>query len=338
MEVGRTQQSGRSGQPMPGEKRQSSSNQSSGSYQGSSSYKQDNYSSTYQNKPSNSGRQSQSDPVYQNKPSNNSSYQRDPVYQNKPSNSTYQNKPNNSYQNDPVYQNKPSNQTYQNKPNNSYQNDPVYQNRPSNQTYQNKPRYNDYDYDYDYDRNRYNDYDYNRYNRPTIVIGTVREDMINASVNAMYSSVGASGIRATDAAARKLDNNYDGYVSKSEMKEALRYDRVALSLKNHDNSYGRYWDAQEVSSDVARRMDQADGYRDGFVDMSVFGDFFSGWDSWLGVARGGITTSELSSRLATGDLVIGGSIRTRSNARNSGFTIAELHQNANGPKMTIAAY
>ncbi|MBC7541653.1 MAG: hypothetical protein H7338_02890 [Candidatus Sericytochromatia bacterium] len=296
----------RGSQPSPGQKSQGGGNsQASGRQQSSSSYKQDSYSSSQ---------------TYQNKPNQSSNSQRDPVYQNKPSQSSH-----NQYQNDPVYQNKPSNQTYQNKPASKPSNNSTYQNYPSNSTYQNRPS------NPTYQNNNY-------YNQPRITfqIGTVRDDVINASVNAMYASVGASGIRATDAASRVLDNNYDGYVSKAEMKDGLRYDRVALSLKNADNSYGRYYDAKEVADDVASRLDSSDGYRDGYVDMSVAGDFFENYDSWSGYTRGGISTSELSRRLASGDLVIGQSIRTRSNANNRGFTLAELHQNANGPKITIA--
>ena len=165
---------------------------------------------------------------------------------------------------------------------------------------------------------------------------SLRNDMINSAVNAMFQNVGADRIKASKAAGRIADENGDGWISKPELKHALENDKVVLSLKEHnDGSFGRAVNALDIASDVSSRMDAADGRRDSYVDFSNKNgsDLFERLGAAFGNVTNGIYTSDLTHKLAEGDLVIGRQIRDRMNAKQKGFDIIELHQNKDGPKL-----
>jgi hypothetical protein len=159
------------------------------------------------------------------------------------------------------------------------------------------------------------------------------DNMINATVNAVFDSLGVrnpKGIKSSDAMKdTRVDFDGDGYVTKSELKDALKYDRVALSFKEHKSgNYGenvfRTINAAGLASDVADRMDAADGRKDGLISV---GDKYSGKEVF--------SASSVALSLTTGDAVIGSEIRDRDNAKSKHFTLAEVHQNKDGPKIVM---
>lgn len=168
---------------------------------------------------------------------------------------------------------------------------------------------------------------------------SLRNDMINSAVNAVYQNVGSDRIKASDAAQRICDYNGDGWIQKSELKTALEQDRVVLSLReaktgNGDN-FIRLMNASDVATDVANRMDGADGRRDGYVDFNNKdgSDLFERFGALLGNNHAGVYAADLKNQLVSGDLVIGRQIRDRMSAKQHGMEIVELHQNKTGPKL-----
>lgn len=168
---------------------------------------------------------------------------------------------------------------------------------------------------------------------------SLRNDMINSAVNAVYQNVGSDRIKASEAASRICDTNGDGWIQKTELKSALENDRVVLSLREHQQGNGagmvRLMNAVDVASDVANRMDGSDGRRDGYIDFNNKdgSDLFERFGAALGNTRNGIYASDLTSKLAEGELVIGRQIRDRMSAKQHDMPIVELHQNKSGPKL-----
>lgn len=154
----------------------------------------------------------------------------------------------------------------------------------------------------------------------------MRDDMINATVNALYKNLGTDRIKTTEAIQKRgVDTNWDGYISKDELKDAIKSDKVALSLKEYKeggfDGLVRLFNAADVASDVADRMDGSDGRKDGYITLGKGYQVFS--------------ASSLSLSLTTGNAVIGREIQDRSAAKSSGLTLIELHQNDKGPKLVV---
>ncbi|MBI6545924.1 MAG: hypothetical protein HY692_03960 [Cyanobacteria bacterium NC_groundwater_1444_Ag_S-0.65um_54_12] len=171
------------------------------------------------------------------------------------------------------------------------------------------------------------------------VSSSVRNDMINAAVNALYKNVGSERIDASKAAKRVLDtSNHDGKVDKQELKDALENDRVVLSLREvQDGSYHRVHNAREVADDVAERMDRADGRDDDYIDFTSKNGsgLFERMDALWGNIKNGIFKNDFVTALANGNLVIGRQIRSRASAKERDLTIVELHQNSSGPRIVM---
>jgi hypothetical protein len=157
----------------------------------------------------------------------------------------------------------------------------------------------------------------------------MRDDMINASVNALYKNLGTDKIKTTEAIQKRgIDSNYDGYISKDELKSAIKNDMVAISLKEYKeggfDGVVRLFNSADVASDVASRMDSSDGRNDGVISIPA-GKYYAQ----------NISTSSLTTSLVTGNAVIGREISDRSVAKNQGLTLIELHQNKSGAKLVV---
>jgi len=169
----------------------------------------------------------------------------------------------------------------------------------------------------------------------------MQDSMVNAVVNAMYKNVGSGQIVATKAANRVADQDGNGKISKEEFKDSLKNDRVVLSLREHQEkgevSTVRFFNSLDVATDVANKMDAADGRQDGYVDFSNKNGsgFFERLNAAFGDRKQGMFTSELRDELMHGNLVIGQEVRGRNDAVKKDFTILELHQNNKGPKITV---
>lgn len=167
------------------------------------------------------------------------------------------------------------------------------------------------------------------------VSNSLRNDMINAAVNGVYRMAGSHNIKASDAAERILERDGVRGISDDELKFALENDRVVLSLKNVDNSWSRSAQAREVAQVVATKLDRADGFEDGYIDLHKGADsLFDRIAGFFGDLSRGIRWSELVDKLTSGELVLGRQIRSRDSAKERGLTIVELHENKDGFKIT----
>lgn len=169
----------------------------------------------------------------------------------------------------------------------------------------------------------------------TDVSNSMRNDMLNAAVNTIYREAHSKTIKASDAAERILERDGRRGISDKELKSALGNDRVVLSLKNNDNSFGRYLNAREIAEAVATKLDRADGREDGYIDLKKGPDsLFDRVGAFFGNMTKGIYKRDLVSGLASGELVIGRQIRSRDSAKERHFNIVELHENKDGFKIT----
>jgi hypothetical protein len=159
----------------------------------------------------------------------------------------------------------------------------------------------------------------------------MRDDMINASVNALYNNLGVDKIKTTEAIQKKgVDKNWDGFIDKDELKIAIKNDVVAISLKEYKDkdsffdSTIRLFNSYDVASDVSSRMDKSDGKNDGYITIPA-GKYYA-----QNIVAGSLTTS-----LVSGEAVIGREIQDRKTAKGSGLTLIELHQNKSGAKLVM---
>ena len=152
----------------------------------------------------------------------------------------------------------------------------------------------------------------------------LNENMVRGVVNELYDSMGVNKIKLSNAVAEKL-GDYDGYLTKDEMKDALLSDRVYLSLKDYSNkndmfdAIGSAFKSQVVAENIADKMDRSDGREDGAI-QTKYGDKY--------------TERSVADALATGSCVVGRELRDRGNAKAVGMVI-ELHQNKDGLKITM---
>jgi hypothetical protein len=130
-------------------------------------------------------------------------------------------------------------------------------------------------------------------------------------VNKAFDDVGAGdSIPMSKGAKNQLsfvDQNHDGRISRSELTSAMTRDGVSLSLENAGRpNYG-------VARAVIGFMDAADGIR-GCVIRNT---------------NANVPADQAANNLANGSWVIGKAFRT------PGGPTLEIHQNADGPKITL---
>lgn len=145
----------------------------------------------------------------------------------------------------------------------------------------------------------------------------IKTDMVNAIVNEVYDELRTKGVKgdkvkASGAAAEKVDFNRDGYISRDELKTGLRNNWVSLSLLDKTSS-GNYVSsfAKHIADDVADKMDRSDGRTDRAI-KTKYGTSY--------------TVSSVSTALGNGSAVIGNRLEDRATAKDY-RPLLELHQN-----------
>lgn len=134
---------------------------------------------------------------------------------------------------------------------------------------------------------------------------------IKKVVDKVFDDVGAGdSIPMSKGAKNQLsyvDLSGDGRLSRHELAEAMTRDSVSLSLENAGRpNYG-------LARDVVGFMDAADGIRGGVIRA----------------ANADVSAETAAQHLASGRWVLGKSFRT------PGGPTLEIHQNADGPKITL---
>lgn len=150
----------------------------------------------------------------------------------------------------------------------------------------------------------------------------IRENTINAAVNALYKNVGSEKINASEPIKKLADFDGDGAISKDELKRAIKEDKLALSLKEYKSGgidgVVRLFKSADVAIDVVDSMDGSDGHSDGRISVAK------------GVSASSI---EFADALIEGKVVIGSQLMDKEDTKLKGIKVVELHQNQDGPKL-----
>ena len=150
----------------------------------------------------------------------------------------------------------------------------------------------------------------------------IRENAINAAVNALYDNLGTDKIKASESIQKVADSDGDGSISKAELKNALKGDKLALSLKEFKSGgidgVVRLFKSADVAIDVVDKIDGSDGRSDGKITVAP------------GVSAPSV---KFADALIEGKVFIGSQLMDKEDINAKDIRIVELHQNQDGPKL-----
>lgn len=158
-----------------------------------------------------------------------------------------------------------------------------------------------------------------------------KNSLVERSVGEVYNRLeqyygrdidGPGGIEISEAVLRRvpqLDDNHDGRLSRSELRQALTEDHIVLSFENAgDQDAGRVALARDMARTVINFVDEEDGIRGGQIRVS-----------------GNSIDSDAASRnLTNGSWVFGKVLGDAAAVQRQGYQVIELHANARAPKIT----
>ena len=158
-----------------------------------------------------------------------------------------------------------------------------------------------------------------------------KNQLVNDAVGAVYDRLeqyygrdidGPGDIKVSESVLRNnpdLDDNRDGRLNRTELRQAMTEDRVLLSFENAgEQNPGRIALARDMARNVINLVDGEDGVQGGQIRVS----------------GNSIDSDSATRNLTNGSWVFGKQLGDSSQLRAQGYRVIELHSNESEPKIT----